>query len=427
MEGFLASSIAVGWKRFYASSREAAGPMLKRFESIALLIEDEEVVDLDSLLRGELECISDPRILVLSPASGEPHELSIDDLRCLLRYSPREARPWAPEDRDSPERLTSLLAIGLLREVGLSEGRGESDEDDITIAGVHWHPLAYFFYFWNQHKEAHLLNSSTYDVRTLRETAREDAESFLDRFGPPPPLFSEEFRDRDRVELPDWKRNGGELPDLLLGRRTFRAFDQSEPIELGVFSSILGYCFGCQGLHRISEGFSSAHKTSPSGGSLHPIEAYPIVRNVAGIDSGIYHYDPASHSLEQLQAADADELGSILFEMAQGQAFVGESHVAVILAARFERNYWKYRNRMNTFMVIMKDAGHLSQTFYLVSRYFHLGSYYTGSIGADAILRHLGLERVSHGPIGICGCGPISPDGDPTLLPLVPYRFEDAR
>lgn len=333
----------------------------------------------------------------------------------------------APEDRDDPERLDVLLSVGLLRECESSGTRLDADEHDTSIAGIHWHPLAYFFYFWNHHYEARLLGGTSYDVRSLRESARGDADAFVERFGPAPPVFSRDFSDRYRVELPDWRGKGGELTSLLARRRTFRSFDQSKPIELGVFGSILGYCFGCLGLHEISESFSSAHKTSPSGGSLHPIEAFPIVRNVEGVDSGVYHYDPASHSLEQLQAVDAEELEATLFEMAHGQAFVGMSHAAVVLVARFERNFWKYRNRMNTFLVIMKDAGHLSQNFYLVSQYFGLGSYYTGSISADAILRKLDLDKIAHGPIGICGCGPIPPEGDPTLLPLVPYRPEGCR
>ncbi|MDF5808502.1 hypothetical protein P4123_14470 [Pseudomonas aeruginosa] len=41
-------------------------------------------------------------------------------------------------------------------------------------------------------------------------------------------------------------------------------------------------------------------KTSPSGGSLHPVEVYPIVLNVDGIERGIYHYSVRRHGLERL-------------------------------------------------------------------------------------------------------------------------------
>ena len=38
-------------------------------------------------------------------------------------------------------------------------------------------------------------------------------------------------------------------------------------------------------------------KTSPSGGARHSIEAYVVVRRVAGVPAGVYHYDAAAHAL----------------------------------------------------------------------------------------------------------------------------------
>ena len=33
-------------------------------------------------------------------------------------------------------------------------------------------------------------------------------------------------------------------------------------------------------------------KNIPSGGGLHPLETYAVVRNVEGLENGIHHYDP---------------------------------------------------------------------------------------------------------------------------------------
>lgn len=44
-------------------------------------------------------------------------------------------------------------------------------------------------------------------------------------------------------------------------------------------------------------------KTYYSAGNRHPIEVYPVVAAVKGVEPGLYHYNVKDHSLELLKGA----------------------------------------------------------------------------------------------------------------------------
>ena len=68
------------------------------------------------------------------------------------------------------------------------------------------------------------------------------------------------------------------------------------------------------------------------------------------------------------------------------------------------------------------DAGHLSQTFYLMSAALGLGAFVTAAINAADAEEELGLDSFSEGALALCGCGKIGARGplDPEFLPYVP-------
>ena len=89
-----------------------------------------------------------------------------------------------------------------------------------------------------------------------------------------------------------------------------------------------------------------------------------------------------------------------------GQPYFAEAHVLCILAPRFHRNFWKYRNHPKAYRVCILDVGHLSQTLLLSATEAGLGSYVTAAINEIDIERALGLESWSESPLAVCGIGP---------------------
>ena len=78
-------------------------------------------------------------------------------------------------------------------------------------------------------------------------------------------------------------------------------------------------------------------------------------------------------------------------------------------AARFDRNSWKYRRHPKAYKAVLLDAGHLSQTFYLLAAERGLGAFYTAAINDADIAAALGLDALSAGVIGMHGVGIIDP------------------
>jgi nitroreductase len=69
------------------------------------------------------------------------------------------------------------------------------------------------------------------------------------------------------------------------------------------------------------------------------------------------------------------------------------------------------------------DAGHLSQTFYLVCTDLGLGAFVTAAINEVDVERALGIDGFGEGAIAILGCGVPGPRDwrlDPVFEPFQP-------
>ena len=107
--------------------------------------------------------------------------------------------------------------------------------------------------------------------------------------------------------------------------------------------------------------------------------------------------------------------------MAAGQDFAASAHVLLLMTARFHRNFWKYRRNVRTYGVVLQDAGHLSQTLYLVCTDLGLGAFYAAFDG-PFVDEALGLDGVEEGTVGLAGCGVLPGAGvDDFSLDFFPY------
>jgi SagB-type dehydrogenase family enzyme len=93
-------------------------------------------------------------------------------------------------------------------------------------------------------------------------------------------------------------------------------------------------------------------RINPSAGALYPNELYFQVRDVEGMNDGIYHYEVSSSSLTLLQNITQEEGLEPYFGFTramQGYLF--------LVSAIYYRSSWKYKNR--AFRYCLLDAGHL--------------------------------------------------------------------
>jgi putative peptide maturation dehydrogenase len=268
------------------------------------------------------------------------------------------------------------------------------------------------------------------DVHTLefskssKEVYGENVEAHLRdriRCAGPPPAHLHRLGSRVVERLPPGKRRGS-LYTVLTRRRTSRLFDRETSISRQDFATLVFYTYGCQGIYRFSDELSVIKKTSASGGSLHPIEVYPLVLRVAGIESGLYHYDASRHVLELIDKTTLEEGEALAHEFLAGQPFARDAHALFILTARYRRCFWKYPHHQKAYRVMMMDVGHLSQTFYLVCTELGIGAFFSAAIAEVNIEKRLRLDDLAEGAVAISGCGIVTRDRRLKPFEHAPYR-----
>src|SRR5262249_38080394 len=153
----------------------------------------------------------------------------------------------------------------------------------------------------------------------VKAHANEAARAFLAEYGPPPGAFAD-ARATNETPLPGHEREG-QLYRALTGRRTSRSFDPEQPMTLDELDTVLRYVFGCHGYGRNSADVLCVKRTSPSGGGLHPVEAYPLITNVSGVRPGLYQYGVRNHSLIMLSELDPAEARDTATSFMCGQRY----------------------------------------------------------------------------------------------------------
>jgi len=250
-----------------------------------------------------------------------------------------------------------------------------------------WNPHAGFF---------HLQTKDTYSENISAETIR----------------WTEELLRRERIPAPAKKYPGarvipfeaaeyaGEFPRALRERRTWRKFGK-EPVPKEIVACLLHLSFGVQEWLRAAKGGRFALKTSPSGGALHPGEAYLLARNVEGIPPGIYHYDAMGHRLRELrQGTSKGEVQKLL----AGQWWFRDAPLVVFLTAVFARTQWKYKYA-RAYRAVLAEAGHLCQTFCLTATWLGLAPFCTMALADTPIEKVLGVDGISESVIYAMGAG----------------------
>ena len=165
---------------------------------------------------------------------------------------------------------------------------------------------------------------------------------------------------------------------VIRARRSVREFSGAA-ITIEQLSYMLALSYGITGEVLLDDGISVRHqRTVPSAGALYPIEIYPVVMQVDGLQGGLYHYQPEEHSLEGLELRD---LGSAIKEMVFYPEVVAQASAIFLLVAIFQRSRFKYGERGYRFILL--DAGHIAQNMYLVATALGLGAVAIGGFLDD--------------------------------------------
>ncbi|MFH1438410.1 MAG: SagB/ThcOx family dehydrogenase [Pseudomonadota bacterium] len=195
-----------------------------------------------------------------------------------------------------------------------------------------------------------------------------------------PPLYKT-YKKAKVVKLPKAADGAMTVEQAIDKRRSVRAYTK-EAMTMAELSRLL---HAAQGITASADGHDL--RAAPSGGALYPIEIYPVVNNVEGLDSGIYHYRVPDHALELVKAGD---FSGAIEKAGLGQGMLGDADVTIVMSAVFDRSRCKYGERGLRY--IYMEAGHISQNIWLQAVALGMGSAVAGAFFDDKANKLLGLD-----------------------------------
>lgn len=170
------------------------------------------------------------------------------------------------------------------------------------------------------------------------------------------------------------------------------------PLDLSALGHLLRLVVGQSGTRRLPITGEHVTKTSPSGGSRHPTEAHVCVLDVAGLESGTYHYSVRNHCLDVIDHEHPAAFVADDVVMLRGRVgFVPRA--AVIFTSSVERSMFRYRDA-RSYRVLYLDLGHLMQTFAYAAAARGRPTYRGYVLRVGAVALRLGIDPLLHIPIG---------------------------
>lgn len=402
---------------------------IRRRNPCFIAVDDVLMPDFAALLRGDARLDSTIEINLLCPITGDRISLTERHVEFIAKLS---AQQW--------HEVTCLTAGDTLTEdeiVGLAERgalicdaettwatRLRDGESRLTAVG--WHPQAALYHASTQW---HAVEGDE-GHRDHGDTAhRERLSAHASAHGRLPPHFHHRDDASTRHALPAVAFDDP-FAQVLRARCTTRHFETGRTLSLADFTRVLYGTFGVMGTEVLAPDVVAVKRTSASGGALHPVEAYPLIIKVEGLEPGFYHYEGSSHSLALLEAMTEAQARDLATALTIGQTYFAEAHALVFHVARLDRHHWKYRRHPKAYKAVLLDSGHLSQTFYLLAAERGLGAFYTAAINDTDVASRLKLDRLSEIAIGASGLGipdllrnqlhlhPEPHDPDPTPAPV---------
>lgn len=168
-----------------------------------------------------------------------------------------------------------------------------------------------------------------------------------------------------KIDLPEPSRESRPLYELISTRCSRREFNKN-PISIKQLSTLLFFSAGIINADSVTS-LDDTRRAYPCAGARYPLELYVAIQNCDGVESGVYHYNVLSHSLELLISGNQlTQLNEFI-----SQDMVLSASALLIISSPFERTQVKYGVR--SYRYVHLDAGHLAQNLYFVAQNLNLG------------------------------------------------------
>lgn len=328
-----------------------------------------------------------------------------------------QADPWTPQAElqaylESEYDISSESAEHLLSNIKDQELLlpKSSDTEKMQEKADRWAKAgwdeAYDFYTFVE--DSPFMDCSDHEEAVARE--RERMKQFKEE--EPVPPHKKSYPNAKKIPLPtaletQFSVPGGvfepkELPDISIEEDAFGSFAQtmngtsdSQSLSKETLGYLLDVTFGFIGECKTPIQGNFPLRTSPSGGSRHPTEAYPVITDWPEIPSGTYHYNPSENALEHLTNS-----GEWLECERNVSNLSFDPRMALVLTSVLERNMWKYRSA-KTRQITLLDIGHLICTLELTVQALGLTVRVTRDIDEDLLSDQLGITSFEEPIYGV--------------------------
>lgn len=200
------------------------------------------------------------------------------------------------------------------------------------------------------------------------------------------------------------------LVEVMESRRSVRAHDDAHPISIEQLAELFYRTARTRSIEQTLDGCDEiVDRPYPSGGGLHELEIYPVVRRCAGLDPGMWHYRSVEHRLEWV-APLGEKVDPLLWSAQSASTMAMAPQVLLVISARFGRVMWKYESI--AYALTLKNVGVLFGSLYLVATEMGLAPLALGSGDSTAFGDATGLDRMVESSVGefVIGSRPASVD-----------------
>jgi SagB-type dehydrogenase family enzyme len=276
--------------------------------------------------------------------------------------------------------LTLFLSLGLLSTA--TEGGTTAEDDNVALRQWEFHDLLF-------HARSRMGRHQYPVGGTFR---------FRESIPPLPALkvaMSSDYVDLEKPDLESLRQTDLPFTAVLEDRRSIRS-PGDDPLTLQQLSEFL-YRVGRVKSQVKSDSGEYAFRVYPGGGGEYELEIYLAINSCDDILPGLYHYAPGEHRLYRLR--ELNEQSYAMLGMAAGAAVRQDLPDAlIVLSARFQRVSWKYESI--SYALILKDAGVLLQTMYLVATAMGLAPCGIGTGDSDLFASVAGLDYLVETSVG---------------------------
>lgn len=179
---------------------------------------------------------------------------------------------------------------------------------------------------------------------------------------PQPPLYKEPMGGKI-IPLPTNYHDltlKTDIVEILYKRKSSRVYTQ-EQMSLLELAYLL---WATQGVKEIRGNNYATLRTVACGGARHEFECYIAVRNVEGLEMGLYHYMPDRHAVERIKEIPTTEAyGEEMEKALIGKKWAHIANVVFFYSVIPYRAEWRYGIWSHRVQLI--DSGHITQNLYV--------------------------------------------------------------